>query len=157
MPSQVIPLRWSPINQVRRREFRPRRSPAATKADFVGDIVPGGAFEASVTLRNYGFSTPVKPRQPEFVLATPSGEAVELKTGFDCRALQPTAEDGAATEHEISVKTTLPAEMPKGPYCLGIWFPDPDPRLRYRPEYAIRLATAMPCATVGGRLVNVLN
>ena len=130
---------------------------SATKADFVGDIVPGGAFEASVTLRNYGFSTPVKPRRPEFVLATPSGEAVEIKTDFDCRALQPTAEDGSPAEHEISVRTTLPKEMPQGPYCLGIWFPDPDPRLRYRPEYAIRLATAMPCATIGGRLVNVLN
>ena len=130
---------------------------AATKADFVGDIVPGGAFEASVTLRNYGFSTPIKPRQPEFVLATPSGEAVEIKTDFDCRALQPTAEDGSPAEHVITVKATLPAEMPQGPYCLGIWFPDPDPRLRYRPEYAIRLATAMPCATVGGRLINVLN
>ena len=47
--------------------------------------------------------------------------------------------------------------MPPGPWCLGLWLPDPDPRLRYRPEYAVRLATAMPTTVVGGRLLNVLN
>ena len=130
---------------------------AATKADYSGAIVPGGAFEASVTLRNYGFSTPVKPRRPEFVLATPAGEAVELPADFDCRALQPVAEDGAPLAHEIALATTLPADMPPGPWCLGLWLPDPDPRLRYRPEYAVRLATAMPTTVVGGRLLNVLN
>ncbi len=131
---------------------------AATKADFSCDIAPGGAFEASVTLRNYGFSTPIKPRRPEFVLAAKSGEAVELPVDFDCRQLQPCAEGGGALlDHEIRLEATLPAEMPEGPYCLGIWLPDPDPRLRYRPEYAIRLATAMPTAIVGGRLLNVLN
>ena len=125
--------------------------------NYSGAIVPGGAFEASVTLRNYGFSTPVKPRRPEFVLATPAGEAVELPADFDCRALQPVAEDGAPLAHEIALATTLPADMPPGPWCLGLWLPDPDPRLRYRPEYAVRLATAMPTTVVGGRLLNVLN
>ena len=133
---------------------------AATKADFSGDIAPGGAFEASVTLRNYGFSTPVKPRRPEFVLASKSGEAVEIPVEFDCRQLQPCAEgatDGSVLDHEIRLATSLPASMPEGPYCLGIWFPDPSPSLRYRPEYAIRLATALPTTVVGGRLLNVLN
>ncbi len=130
---------------------------AATKADFTGAIAPGRVFEAHVTLRNYGFSTPIKPRRPEFVLATPAGEAIELPAEFDCRALQPVAEDGAPLEHEISVATTLPADMPQGPYCLGLWLPDASSRLRYRPDYAIRLATALPTTTVGGRLLNVLN
>ena len=131
---------------------------SVAKADFVADIAPGCPFEASVTLRNYGFSTPVNKRHVEFVLASRSGEVIELPTSFDCRCLQPTDETtGKTAEYEITLSTTLPAQMPDGPYCLGIWLPDASPSLRYRPEYAVRLATAMPSVTVGGRLIYVLN
>ncbi len=130
---------------------------AATKAEFTDAIKPGGAFEARITLRNYGFSTPIKPRRPEFVLVPASGEAVELPVDFDCRALQPAAEDGKPLEHEISLATTLPANLPQGPCRLGLWLPDADPKLRYRPEYAIRLASALPTDIVGGRLLHILN
>ena len=129
---------------------------AATKASFSASIVPGGAFEASVTLRNYGFAVPVKPRTAFFVIVGADGSAVELPTGYDCHALQPRDDAGAAATHEIAFAGTLPASLPPGPHRIGLWLPDISESLRYRPEYAIRLATALPVEVVGGRLLNIL-
>ena len=128
----------------------------ATEAAFSGEIVPDGDFEARVSIRNYGFAVPINPRTALFVIVGANGEAAELPTGFDCHALQPTDDAGKTATHDIAFSGKLPSQLPPGPHRIGLWLPDRSESLRYRPEYAIRLATALPVQIVGGRLLNIL-
>lgn len=132
---------------------------AAVEADFSGVPDAEKEFTASVTLKNFGFSTPINKRGAEIVVLGVDGSAVEIPFDFDCRHLQPLAaglSGGKTPIYRISATGRLPSHFPTGKCRVAIWFPDADPRLRYRPEYAIRLATALPVEIVGGRLLNIL-
>jgi len=120
---------------------------------------PGEPYCIKAVLHNYGFSTPINERHPEFVLVGADGTAVELPTAFDCRALQPSAygaRRGEVLTHLVRFDAPLPADLTGGDLRLALWFPDASPSLRYRPEYAIRLASELPVKTVGGRLLNIV-
>lgn len=132
---------------------------AVTKASFDQAPRTGGRFHAEADIVNYGFSTPINKREPEFVLLGADGTVIEMKTGADCRKFQPCSTaclEGPILHHKISVHADLPQTMPAGQYTLALWFPDADQTLRYRPEYAIRLASKLKTVTAGGRLLNVL-
>ena len=63
-----------------------------------------------------------------------TGVTVPLKLSTDPRFGLP------GRPHVIRQQVQLPAEMPLGSYDLLLYLPDPESRLRSRPEYAIRLA-----------------
>ena len=109
------------------------------------DVGQGGTVR--LTLHNYGFAPPVNPRWLHLAVSD-GARSEEWNTGFDCRKLMPGV--------DIEVETRIPAVKMKGAK-LALWLPDAAKSLRYRPEYAIRLATQMPVEMVGGRLLHILS
>ena len=109
------------------------------------DVGQGGTVR--LTLHNYGFAPPVNPRWL-YLAVSDGARAEEWNMGFDCRKLMPGV--------DIEVETRIPAVKMKGAK-LALWLPDAAKSLRYRPEYAIRLATQMPVEMVGGRLLHILS
>jgi hypothetical protein len=96
---------------------------------------PGGTLRIVFTLNNEGFAAPFNPRAAELVLRNASG-VHRIPLAADPRQWQP------QRTYTISETVTLPAKMAKGDYELLLHLPDPEPALRERPEYAIRLANA---------------
>ena len=118
------------------------------KAEYTESVPADGEIKANITLRNFGFSTPINRRKAEFALQTADGEVIELPTGFDCRNLQP--DEGCKTVSLICSAKGIAA----GNYTLCLWLPDEAESLRYRPDYAIRLASNAETAEIGGRLLH---
>lgn len=114
------------------------------------EIAPGSDFEVSCTLLNTGFATPFKERHAEFVILSADGKVTELGSGLDCRKLIPGKTERAEW------KGKLPDDIGAGPYSVALWLPDLCESLRRRPEYAIRLASAIDEKTVDGRRLNIL-
>jgi hypothetical protein len=83
--------------------------------------------------RNEGYAALFNPR-PIVVVLEGGGRRVELPMRADPR-LWPSLETSVVAED-----LRLPDDLPAGVYRLSLWLPDPAPRLRNRPEYAIRLA-----------------
>ena len=94
----------------------------------------GGVLRARITLVNDGFAAPYNPRDIELVLRNAAGREVRRKLPQDPRRWLP----GAAIALDLAVR--LPKGMQSGNYQAYLALPDPAPRLRARPEYAIRLA-----------------
>jgi len=108
--------------------------------------LPVAAGRARLTLHNYGFAAPVNPREVILVAVAPDGKVREIPTGFDCRKAMP--------GHDVKVAvevTRQPGER------FALWLPDPQKRLRLRPEYAVRLATRLTTKTIGGRLLHFVD
>lgn len=103
--------------------------------------------EVSVILRNCGFAAPINPRRVYFVVVSKDGTAKEIATDFDCRKAEP--------GKDVVVTAAVPV-LRKGHERLALWLPDESESLRYRPEYAIRLAGGATVKEVGGRILNVL-
>ena len=102
--------------------------------------------EVSVTLRNCGFAAPINPRRAYFAIVRENGKVEEIATDFDCRAAEP----GKDAVVRAAVPPLADGER------LALWLPDESESLRYRPEYAIRLAGGATVAEVGGRVLNIL-
>ena len=113
---------------------------------LVAKDVKWEADAARVTLHNYGFAAPINPRKAVFVVLAADGTVTEHPTAFDCRALDP--------EADVTIAGPVPGR--KAGDRLALWLPDEALSIRLRPEYAIRLAGAVPVETIGGRLLNVL-
>jgi hypothetical protein len=93
----------------------------------------GGRLPVSITVRNEGWAAPVNPRGLELVLRNTATSALyRFPLTGDPRRWQP---GGTATINQV---VTLPANLPAGKYALLLNLPDP--LLRSRPEYSIRLA-----------------
>lgn len=107
--------------------------------------VPEGT-KLTLRLRNVGFAPPINLRHPEIVVVDAKGNCREYPQSFDCRRLS------VGPTHELTA--TIPALKPGE--RVALWLPDLSPSLRYRADYAIRLANAMTVETVGGRLLHVL-
>ena len=116
---------------------------ALKEAVLPDDIAKGGAVR--LTLRNYGFAPPVNPRRPVLVAVSGDGACAEIPVDFDLRALLPGTSGSFAAE-----------VRPGTAGRIALWLPDAAESVRYRPEYAIRLATRMPVETLGGRLLHFL-
>jgi hypothetical protein len=96
---------------------------------------PGGPMRILITLKNEGFAAPFNPRALELVLRNASG-SYRIALDADPRQWQP--------QRTLALRQTLtlPEAIPPGDYALLLHLPDPEPALRDRPEYAIRLANA---------------
>lgn len=94
----------------------------------------GELLRARISLTNEGFAAPYNPRAVELVLRNASGSVVRLTIPEDPRRWQP----GNLIDLNLTVQ--LPSSARPGTYEAALALPDPTPRLRSRPEYAIRLA-----------------
>ena len=104
------------------------------RSAYPATVRRGGVLRARITLVNDGFAAPYNPRGVELVLRSAVGREVRLKLSQDARRWLP----GAPIELDLSVR--LPKDMQGGDYRAYLALPDPEPRLRARAEYAIRLA-----------------
>lgn len=123
---------------------------AIPQVEYTETVAADGELKAEVTLKNYGFSTPINRRKAEFALLAQDGSVIELPTDFDCRTLQP--DEGCKT---LCLSRSTQG-IAAGDYTLCLWLPDEAESLRYRQEYAIRLASKIEIAEVGGRLLHKL-
>ena len=103
--------------------------------------------KVEVTLHNCGFAAPINPRQAYFVVIGKRGQASKIATGFDCRALEP--------GKDVVAKAPVP-RLGAGER-LALWLPDESESIRYRCEYAIRLADGARIEKSGGMLLNILD
>lgn len=99
-----------------------------------------------LTLHNYGFAPPMKPRTAVLVKIGRDGSCAEFETGLDCRTL--------ASALDVEWKVCVPP-LKRGEK-LALWLPDGSETLRYRPEYSIRLANDMQVKIIDGRLLHIL-
>ncbi|MCS6871817.1 MAG: DUF4832 domain-containing protein [Anaerolineae bacterium] len=95
-----------------------------------------GTLEVKLTVINDGFASPYNPRN--VVLALRSADdalhALRLDSLPDPRFWLPNE------PMVVTVRATLPNDLPAGRYELMLSLPDPEPRLSADPRYAIRLA-----------------
>jgi hypothetical protein len=94
----------------------------------------GDSFQFSLQLQNQGFAAPFNPREVELILRGRDGTTYTLELPDDPRFWLPGA------PFTISYTLSMPSILPVGDYELLLNLPDPEPTLRHRPEYAIRLA-----------------
>jgi hypothetical protein len=95
--------------------------------------VHGDHLRLVARFRNEGYAALFNPRTI-FLVLEGGGRRVELPLRADPRRW-PSLEASVVAED-----LQLPGDLPAGVYRLSLWLPDPAPRLRGRPEYAIRLA-----------------
>ncbi len=95
--------------------------------------VDGDHLRLVARFRNEGYAALFNPRT-----------IIAVLEGGGRRALLPLRSDPrrwpSLESSVIAEDLKLPDGLPDGVYRLSLWLPDPDPRLRDRPEYAIRLA-----------------
>ncbi len=106
------------------------------EGDYSEESKPGSAVSIKIRLKNVGYAPVFNPRDVELVLR----EATQKQTyrvklaGVDPRFWE------SDVEHTIAANPCLPDDMLPGSYDLFIHLPDPEPAIRNRWEYAIRLA-----------------
>lgn len=109
---------------------------ALRSAEVPGAARAGGPLRLRLKVRNEGWANPYNPRPVEVVLRPRSGgPTVTLATGSDARRWA-----NPGTTAEVALEATLPGSVRPGAYEVLLGLPDPEPRLRDRPEYAVRLA-----------------
>jgi uncharacterized protein YjbI with pentapeptide repeats len=94
----------------------------------------GDSFQFSLQLENQGFAAPFNPRAVELILRGTDGTIYTFELPDDPRFWLP------GEPVTISNTLSMPLSLPAGDYELLLNLPDPEPALRHRPEYAIRLA-----------------
>jgi hypothetical protein len=132
----------------------------ARRACYDAATATGALFEAETVLVNRGFATLINPRVPYYVLYRDDGAAVEMPAAPNCQHLHPYLPGDparAALEHIVSCAFKLPDGMQAGPWKLALWLPDARAPLRYRSEYAVRLANELAWfVDQDGRGLNVI-
>ncbi len=131
----------------------------ALECRFNSHIQKGGKLQIELSLVNRGFAAPVNSRPCYFVLCHGSGRVFEIPTGSNAQTFQPYQPgDPGYTPliHKITAEVEIPEDLPDDAWTLGLWMPDEAESLRYRPDYAIRLANDLECYHIGGRAVNDL-
>jgi hypothetical protein len=103
-------------------------------ADLPATCRSGESFRLRLRLRNEGWAAPFNPRPVYAVIAGAGSRFDERLPGLDPRRW------GAGQEVAIDSVVRLPAAARPGAYRLALWLPDSSPRLRQRPEYAVRFA-----------------
>ncbi len=97
-------------------------------------VNPGGKFKYSFQLKNDGFSAPFNPRVVELIFRHTDGSTHTVELTDDPRFWL------SGETHTVKGEFSIPANIKKGEYELLLNLPDPEPQLRNRPEYSIRLA-----------------
>jgi hypothetical protein len=104
------------------------------RSSYPAAAIRGGVLKARIVLVNDGFAAPYNSRPVELVLRASSGPAIRMSIPQDPRRWLP----GAPISLNVAVK--LPRGAAPGIYRAYLLLPDPEPRLRSRADYAIRLA-----------------
>jgi hypothetical protein len=108
-----------------------------TKAAFPTKLKLGERLNGMIELINEGFANPHNPREVELVLRNRAdGSERKVKLPDDPRYWRP----GIA--HKLTVSAQLPSSLRPGTYELHLNLPDPEPLLRGRVDYSIRLANS---------------
>jgi hypothetical protein len=94
----------------------------------------GERLRATISLVNDGFAAPYNPRAVELVLRRRGAPDVRLPIPDDPRRWEP------GRRIELNLALELPHQISRGNYEAFLALPDPQFRLRKRPEYAIRFA-----------------
>jgi hypothetical protein len=94
----------------------------------------GVSVRLRLRLRNEGWAAPFNPRPVYAVMVGAGGRFDVRLPGLDPRRW------GAGQRVDIDAVVRVPAAATAGDYHLALWLPDNSPRLRARPEYAVRLA-----------------
>jgi hypothetical protein len=103
-------------------------------ADLPATCRSGDSFRLRLRLRNEGWAAPFNPR-PVYAVMVGAGCRFDVRLpGLDPRRW------GAGQEVAIDSVVRVPAAAKAGAYHLALWLPDNAPRLRARPEYAVRVA-----------------
>jgi len=95
----------------------------------------GRPVTATFTIANDGWAAPYNPRA--VVLAFRHSQSHRQ---FAVDVAEDPRRWGAGDTHTFTVKGTVPSDAEPGEYRVLLNFPDPEPTLYARPEYAIRLA-----------------
>ncbi len=105
------------------------------EATLPDSLQPGAAFRLDFSLYNHGFASPYNPRLLEIILRNTQDQSTyRLVTAADPRFWHP--EDTVC----VHIEGGIPPDLPEGAYRVFLHLADPVQALRYRPEYAIRLA-----------------
>jgi len=105
------------------------------RADLPSQAKPGSPLNLRFVMTNDGFAAPYNPRRMELGLRhTASRRVYPIKIAYDLRLW------GGGETRTVSVPDRLPLELEPGSYDVVLSLPDPETRLRDRPEYSIRLA-----------------
>ena len=102
---------------------------------FDGALHPGNGFHYAVRLTNTGFAALFNPRDVELVIehrASRTRWAVKLPD--DPRFWAP------GDTVSLAGEAGLPDDLPGGEYSVYLNLPDPEPRLHFRPDYAVQFA-----------------
>ncbi len=104
-------------------------------ATLPDSLKPGAEFSMSFDVYNHGFANPYNPRLLEIILRNTDDQSTyRLVTDVDPRFWHP--ED---TVH-VQITGGIPEDFPQGNYQILLHLADSVKALRYRSEYAIRLA-----------------
>ncbi len=104
-------------------------------ASIVDSVKPEGVFSMNFKLVNEGFASPFNPRLLEVILRnTLTLQTYRLVTDSDPRFWL------SGDTVSVDLLGGIPADMPQGAYDVFLHLADPAPKLRDRPDYAIRLA-----------------
>lgn len=98
-------------------------------------IKPGGAFQLNFKIENLGFASPYNNRLLEIILRNTIDRKVwRFVTNEDLRFW------AAGDTMQVTIEGGIPLDIAEGNYEVLLHLADPVDTLRYRPEYAIRLA-----------------
>ena len=107
------------------------------EATIVDSVRLDGEFSLNFAVWNRGFASPFNPRNVEVILRHQSTDAeYYLSTEADPRFWY----SGDTTT--VTVHGGMAPDMPAGEYAAFLNLSDPEPRIRNRPEYSIRLANS---------------
>lgn len=103
---------------------------------YTSEVAPGNLFSFELNLVNEGWASPFNARGFRVVLRsqTDPEQIYEVHPPEDPRYWHSGVPVGIV--HQFGI----PSDMPEDQYELLIHFPDPEPELYHRPEYAIRTA-----------------
>ena len=104
-------------------------------ADVPEQVQLGRSFTMQMTVTNDGWAAPFNPRAVEIILRhAVTGRLSVFPVDADPRFW------GAGETQTITISAMLSSAQETGPYEVLLNMPDPEPDLRWRPDYAIRLA-----------------
>lgn len=118
------------------------------QARLTENLKPDDNLHVELDLINRGFSTLFNPRQPYLVLISQDEKTIhQLPLTANPRDWQPFKPDDPTCKpilHKITYNQKLPQNIKPGQYKLGLWLPDPKPKIHLDPNFAVRLANRSP-------------
>ncbi len=104
-------------------------------AQLQNEVRPGGSLLSEFTIFNEGFASPYNPRNCELVIRD---QATQVE--YTLISLEEPRWWMAGDAANVSIIGGIPEGIPEGSYSMFLYLSDPMPTLRYRSEFAIRLA-----------------